>query len=320
MRGWGQNMATISPAEAAIVKRKRRASGWALMSNGLLLAIKVVVGAATGSVAVLAEIVNSAADLTGSMIVFWSVQVSDEPPDRIHTYGHGKIENLSGILTAALILSGGSYCAWQAMWRLFHPERLVGLPWAVAAMAFSALLNAVVSAHLLKTGRDTESPALTADGQHLRTDVLTSLAVVVGLALVQFTGKHRWDSFAALGVSILIVRIGYVVARDAVEMLVDRALPESERATLEAVLRANPAVRGFHRLRTRKAGSQRHADVHVLLDDNYTLVEAHSLAEELEDEMRQALPNMDAMVHPEPFVEEMRHQREQHADLQENPP
>ncbi len=298
----------------ALSTRKRRASRWALYSNTILLVMKVVVGAATGSVAVLAEIVNSGADLVGSLMVYFSVRVSDEPPDETHAYGHGKIENLSGVVTATLVLAGGFATVFECIHRLVHPSRLAVIPWAMGVMLFSSVVNALVSVRLLKVGRETESPALISDGVHLRTDVLTSVGVFVGLGLILVTGQQWWDSVAALGVSVMILRIGYAVGRDAVDTLIDRALPNVERRVLEEVLRRNPSVRGFHRLRTRKSGSQRHADVHVLLDDACTLVEAHDIAEQIEDEMRLALPNLDPMVHPEPHDEEMRHQRESHPD------
>jgi len=300
------------------IDRKRRASRWALFSNGVLLVLKVIVGAVTGSVAVFAEVVNSAADLVGAFIVYHSVKRSDEPPDETHAYGHGKIENLSGIVVATLIVIGGMVTIWQAGLRLLHPAPLVKIDWAVGVMAVSAILNAVVSSRLLAVGKSTESPALIADAHHLRTDVLTSIGVLIGLGVVRITDVHSWDSVTAIGVSFLILKVGYEVARDAVDMLADRALPEAEIRLLEEVLRNNPEVRGFHRLRTRKAGSQRHADVHVLLDDDYPLVVAHRLAEDLEDEMRAALPNLDAMVHPEPYAEETRHQRDEHGFTDQN--
>lgn len=311
-------MAEIDPVVVERIRRKRAASRWALYSNGALLGMKVAVGAVTGSVAILAEVVNSAADLVGALIVFFTVKHADEPPDETHAYGHGKIENLSGVVTGTLIVTGAFITVVEAVSRFFRPERLVGIDWAIAVMCFSAVLNAFVSSRLLAVGRQTESPALEADGRHLRTDVLTSVGVLVGLFLVHVTGLRWWDSIAALAVSTLILRVGVSVSRESLNMLVDRALPHEEVVILEKVLRANPKVRGFHRLRTRKAGSQRHADVHVMLDDECTLVVAHRISEDLEDEMRAALPNLDAMVHPEPYAEETIHQREIHGFTDQN--
>ncbi len=303
--------ATPQPDDAA-VRRKRDASRWSLASNATLLGLKVVVGALTGSAGILAEAVNSAADLFGSVVAFLSLRVSDEPPDRAHAYGHGKIENLSGAATAALILVGGVFAIGEAVRHLLHGGPLPGLGWGIAVMAASAVLNAVVSRHLLRGGRETDSPALVADGHHLQTDVLTSAGVLVGLILVRQTGLAWWDSVAALGVSVLILRVGVGLARDAMETLADTALPPDEEQTLTRVLEAHPEVLSFHKLRTRKSGSHRHVDVHVQIADTHTFVEAHRLTEDLEDELRAALPNLHPIIHIEPYEDEAQHQRERH--------
>ncbi len=295
-----------------IARRKRDAARWSLTASASLLGLKVIVGAVTGSAGILAEAVNSAADLVGSALALLSVRASDEPPDHSHAYGHGKIENLSGAATAALILVGGVFAIGEAVRHLLHPDPLPGLGWGMAVMAASAVVNAVVSRRLLAVGRDTDSPALAADGHHLRTDVLTSLGVLLGLTLVRTTGKLWWDSAAALGVSFLILRVGYGLARDAVLTLSDAALPPAEEAALTAILMAHPDVRGFHKLRTRKSGSHRHADVHVQIADTHTFVEAHRLTEELEDRLREALPNLHPIIHIEPDEDEARHQQQQH--------
>jgi cation diffusion facilitator family transporter len=179
-------------------------------------------------------------------------------------------------------------------------------------MTVSAVVNAVVSRRLARIGRETDSPALAADGRHLQTDVLTSLGVLLGLVLVRTTGRPWWDSLAALGVSLLILRVGFGLARDAVRTLSDAALPAAEEAALTQVLRAHPEVLDFHKLRTRKSGSHRHVDVHVQIADTHTFVEAHRLTEALEDELRAALPNLHPIIHIEPFEDEAQHQREAH--------
>ena len=303
---------TASPPELQTIRRKRDAARWSLASNATLLGLKVVVGAATGSAGILAEAVNSAADLFGSAVAFLSVRASDEPPDRFHAYGHGKIENLSGAATASLILVGGVFAIGEALRHLWHSEPLPGLGWGIAVMAVSAAVNLVVSRHLVQVGRETDSPAITADGHHLQTDVLTSLGVLIGLVLVRETGLRWWDSVAALAVSLLILRVGFRLAREAVLTLSDTALPPDEEAALTRVLTARPEVLDFHKLRTRKSGSHRHVDVHVQIADTHTFVEAHRLTEDLEDELRAALPNLHPIIHIEPYEDEAQHQRERH--------
>ncbi|MGI4788039.1 MAG: cation diffusion facilitator family transporter [Janthinobacterium lividum] len=302
----------LSSSETQNIRRKQEAARWSLAASGTLLGLKIVVGAVTGSAGILAEAVNSAADLIGSALALLSVRASDEPPDVSHAYGHGKIENLSGAATAALILVGGVFAIGEAVRHLLHAEPLPGLGWGMGVMGTSAVVNWVVSRRLLRVGREADSPALAADGHHLQTDVVTSLGVLLGLTLVHLTGKLWWDSVAALGVSFLILRVGFRLAEEAVLTLSDAALPLEEEHALTAILTAHPDIRGFHKLRTRKSGAHRHVDVHVQIADTHTFVEAHRLTEDIEDQMRMALPNLHPIIHIEPYEEEVLHQRQQH--------
>ena len=302
----------VSSLDFQHARRKREAARWSLAASGTLLGLKIIVGAVTGSAGILAEAVNSAADLVGSALALLSVRASDEPPDHSHAYGHGKIENLSGAATAALILVGGVFAIGEAVRHLLHPDPLPGLGWGIGVMGASAVVNLAVSQRLLRVGLETDSPALAADGHHLQTDVVTSLGVLLGLTLVHLTGKLWWDSAAALGVSFLILRVGFGLAGEAVRTLSDAALPPSEEEALTVILTAHPEVRGFHKLRTRKSGSHRHVDVHVQIADTHTFVEAHRLTEDLEDQMRRALPNLHPIIHIEPYEDEALHQRQQH--------
>jgi len=300
------------PADGlSAIRRKREAARWSVTASAVLLGLKLVVGTVTGSAGILAEAVNSAGDLFGAAFVFLSVRASDEPPDASHAYGHGKIENLSGAATSALILVGGAFALGAALRQLGRGGPMPDLRWGMGVMAGSALVNAVVSRRLLRIGRETDSPALSADGHHLQTDVLTSLGVLLGLMLVRLTGRREWDSLAALVVSLMILRVGFGLARDAVRTLSDAALPPDEERVLRRVLESHPEVLGFHKLRTRKSGSHRHADVHVQVADTHTLVEAHRLTELLEDELRAALPNLHPIIHIEPFEDEVRHQQDE---------
>jgi ferrous-iron efflux pump FieF len=167
--------------------------------------------------------------------------------------------------------------------------------------------------------QETDSPAVAADGHHLQTDGMTSLGVLLGLFLVRVTHLRWWDSVAALLVSLLILRVGYRLAQDAVRTLSDEALPPGEEHTLERVLLADPMVLGFHKLRTRKSGSHRHVDVHVQIADTHTFVEAHRLTEALEDRLRAALPNLHPIIHIEPYEEEEAHQQRERAGEESSP-
>lgn len=303
---------TFDRMAAEAGKQKRSAARWSVTSNGFLMLVKIAAAIASGSVGIFAEVVNSGADLIGSLVAFFSVRVSDEPPDSLHAYGHGKIENLSGAATAVLVLCGGAYVVKDAVGSLAAPSPLRASWLGIGVMALSVVVNVVVSRHLLRVGKALESPALEADGRHLRTDIATSLGVLLGLVLVRLTGQRWWDAAAALVVSLLILRVGISLALEAVRTLSDTALPPSEEETLKTILGQHPAVLGFHKLRTRKSGSHRHVDVHVQIADTHSFVEAHRLTEEIEEQLRQVLHNLHPIIHIEPFDDEEAHQRERH--------
>ncbi|HZT43891.1 MAG TPA: cation diffusion facilitator family transporter [Chthonomonadaceae bacterium] len=314
-----QEQRTAAPAGMPVTlaenrRRKTGAAGLSLVSNTLLVLLKLGVGLGTGSIGVLSEALHSATDLLASAVAFFSVRASDVPPDVEHPYGHGKIESLSGLAEAGFIALAAAYIIYEAIERLRgHGGAAVAntLP-GLGVMAFSALVNTALSWHLRRTAKQTGSPALEADGRHLQTDVITSLGVLVGLALVRLTGYGWFDAVTALLVAVFILPTAYMLAREAFHPLLDARLPAEEESLIREVLESDPRVLGYHKLRTRKAGSQRHADVHVQVDDNYTLVEAHDLIEELEDRIREALPNIHVYIHVEPYHAEMRHQHEAH--------
>lgn len=293
--------------------RKAAAARLSVGANALLVALKLVVGLLTGSVGVLSEALHSATDLMAACVAFLSVRASDTPPDEDHPYGHGKIESISGLVEALFILVAAAFIVMEAVARLQHPAtQAPDVGAGLLVMAFSALVTFVLSWHLLRVARATDSLALEADARHLRTDVATSVGVFTGLLLVRLTGWPLFDPLAALTVSVLISITAIKLGRDALQPLLDVRLPADEEVAIHDILDAHPQVLGYHKLRTRKSGSQRHADVHVQMDDNSTLVEAHNLTEALEDQIRDALPAIHINIHIEPYDAERQHQQQVH--------
>lgn len=295
-------------------RRKRAAALLSIVSNTLLVLLKLAVGYLSNSVSILSEAIHSATDLMAASIAFFSVRASDTPPDYDHPYGHGKIESLSGLAEALLILAAAVYIVFESVTKLRHPASLAPetLNYGLLVMGLSVAVNVALSRRLFQVAKETDSLALAADAEHLRTDVLTSAGVLVGLLLARLTGIAWLDPVTALPVAVLIVHASYRLSRDAVAPLLDARLPPEEEAAIQEVLETDARVLGYHKLRTRKAGSQRHADVHVQMDDNCTLIQAHDLAEELEDRIREALPAMQINIHIEPYHAELRHQQEAH--------
>ncbi|HEY3283124.1 MAG TPA: cation diffusion facilitator family transporter, partial [Armatimonadota bacterium] len=283
-----------------------------ILSNSFLILLKVVVGSLSGSVSIVADALHSGADLLAALVAFFTVRQSHKPPDQDHPYGHGKFENVSGVVEALLILPASGWIAVEAIQKLRHGGELSHVYLGIGLMAFSAVLNWGVSSKLHRVARETESPALEADAVHLQTDIYSSLAVVFGLGLVRLTGVQAMDPLLALVVATMMVKMAWDLMKPSVEVLVDRGLPEEEVRRVEEVLRRDERILGFHQLRTRRSGGTRLVDVHVQLDDDLSLRAAHRVTEEVEDEIRRELPNTQVMVHTEPYREELRHQEEYH--------
>jgi cation diffusion facilitator family transporter len=293
-------------------KMKRSTARWSIWSNTILIVLKLIVAVLTGAVSVFAEAIHSLGDLIGSSVAYLAVRASDAPPDESHAYGHGKFENLSGVASALLMFFAGCFTVYEAILHLVSPfhERTV-IP-GLYVMAYSCVANVVVSRRLLVTGIETDSPALIADGKHLTTDIVTSFGVFASLVVIKVTGWSWPDPVAALFVSLFIFMTAYKLASDAVATLSDSSLPLEEERVLRDTILSDSRVLSYHNLRTRKSGSHRHVDVHILISDANTFVQAHEFTEELEEKLRAALPNTHPIIHIEPYEAEAIHQQREH--------
>ncbi len=295
-------------------RTEQAAAKLSLLSNIVLVVLKILAGLASGSVSVLAEGVQSTIDVLASALILVTIRASAAPPDPDHPWGHGKFENVASLGQMLLILATGAYLYSEAWRRWWHPEPL-RVDWGVAALSLSLLVNFLVSRRLLRVSRETGSQALHAEAQHLRGDMLSCAGILGGLLLVAATGNQQLDPLFAGVMTTVVVFTALKLMRDSLRPLLDESLPADEEEAVRAVLDADPLVWGYHRLRTRRAGSDRLLDVHILLDDDLSFREAHSVTEDVEAELRMALPNVDIIIHAEPFEEEMRHQLERHGTL-----
>ena len=287
---------------AAMIRTKSGAAGLSVASNSLLIALKVAVGAITGSIAILTEAVHSLIDLLASVIALASVRKADEPADVEHPYGHEKLENLAAAIEGMLILVGAAVIVYEATHRLVVGAHVDTLGLGIAVMAVSALANFAISGFLGRQAKRFESPALEGDAAHLRTDAFTSIGVLVGLVLVEVTGESAFDSIAALAVAVAIVGSGLRIITRSSRVLVDEALPPDEMDRIEAAIAAArpPEVAGYHKLRARRAGSRRYVDLHVQFRSGTSLEQAHELAHAMRAAIEAELPAADVLIHVEP--------------------
>lgn len=282
--------------------RKRRAAALSIVSNVILIGLKLAAGIVTGSVAILTEAVHSCVDLLASVIAYFSVRKAGEPADDEHHYGHDKIENLAAAVEGMLILVGSGIIIFESVRRLIGGGNVEHLGFGIAVIGFSAVANLGVSAIIARIARETDSPALDGDAAHLRTDAWTSLAVVAGLALVELTGAEWLDPVVALLVAGAIVRAGVRLLLGSSRVLVDEALPEEERQAIhdEVVAFADRGVVGYHQLRTRRAGARRHVDLHLQFEAGMSLERAHEIAHAIQDSIAARLRGADVLIHLEP--------------------
>ena len=235
--------------------KKTKAAAISIASNTALILLKIVAGLVTGSVSLIAEAIHSIMDLIAAIVAFFSVKVSDQPADRKHQFGHGKAENISGVVEGVLILIAAGLIMYEAVQKIITGVSLEIIEVGIGIMAVSIVVNILVSRNLLKVSKATDSLALEADAAHLTTDVMTMAGVFLGLIIVRITGLTILDPIIAIAVALLIVKAAVAIIRKSYGGLMDVSLPESEQKAIEAcLLEHNDRIVEFHRLRTRKAG------------------------------------------------------------------
>jgi cation diffusion facilitator family transporter len=270
----------------------------------LTLGLKMVAYWMTGSVSLLSDALESIINLAAASVAYLSLLYSARPADSSHTYGHEKIEFFSSGLEGGLILVAAVGIAWLAILRLLGESKLEHLGPGLIISCVAAAVNGVVGYILVRTGRKHGSLLLEADGQHLLTDVWTSVGVLIALGLVLLTGWVILDPIVALVVAANLLWTALDLMRRSFDGLMDRALPADEvEKVREAIrLQLGPNM-DYHALRTRQAGMRRFADFHLLVPGGSSVQEAHSAGDRIEEAIRAALPGIEVTVHIEPIEE-----------------
>ncbi|MBM3157286.1 MAG: cation transporter [Chloroflexi bacterium] len=280
---------------------KTSAAGLSILSNSLLVALKLAAGVIMGSVSVISEGVHSAVDLLAAIIAFFSIRAAAKPADEEHEFGHGKIENISGAVEALLIFGAAGYIIYESIDKIINRAQPEFLTAGIGIMAFSAVANFFVSRHLHRIAHRDDSIALEADAWHLTTDVYTSLGVLAGLIVVQITHWYILDPVIAICVALLILRAAWNITSKSVRGLIDVRLPSAEEDIITASIMEHVGeLAGFHELRTRKSGSQRYIELHLVMPKKVTVEEAHVLCDHLEEDIKSKLPEGVVTIHCEP--------------------
>lgn len=271
-----------------------------IMSNTLLIIMKFVVGILSGSVSIISEAIHSTMDLAAAIIAFFSVKISDTPPDEEHPYGHQKVENVSGVIEAILIFIASIMIIKEAVKKIVgnEPVKSVGLGFVV--MFVAALVNTLVSRKLYKVAKEVDSVALEADALHLKTDVYTSLGVGGGLLLIWLTGLNYLDPVVAILVALFILKEAWELLKSAFEPLLDTGLSKEEIDIVTKCIDNEKSVYcNYHQLRTRKAGNKRYVDLHLVVPEKMSVKQAHDICDSIEAEVGSKLRNTEVMIHVE---------------------
>jgi cation diffusion facilitator family transporter len=279
---------------------KQQVASLSVISNTLLVVTKLFVGFFTGAVSIISEAAHSGVDLMAALIAWAAVRKSAQPPDETHAYGHGKVENISGAVEALLIIGAALWIVYEAWGKLIMGGTLQHLDYGIGVMGLSMVVNYFVSRRLFAVARLTESHALEADAIHLRADIWTSGGVLLGLTAVKLTGLGWLDPAIAILVSFVIFKSGYTMTCKSIYELMDMSLPKEEETLIEQIINNHPAVINCHDLRTRRSGSIRMIDVHVILHKDMHLDKAHAVCDELEIQICEALGDCDVVIHLEP--------------------
>ncbi len=267
---------------------------------GILIVAKLAAYAVTGSVSMLASLVDSVMDSFASLINLFAIRYALQPPDEQHRFGHGKAEPLAGLAQAAFIAGSAIFLVFHAIDRLRYKHDLEQVGIGIGVMALAIVLTVVLLAIQRYVIRKTDSTAIRADSLHYLTDLLTNLSVL--LALYLSSRGWTWaDPVFAIAVAIYILFSAFHIGHDAFQQLMDRQLPDEILQQIRATAMRHPEVTGTHELHTRQAGHTRFVQMHLELDEAMSLKRAHAIADEIEKEILDFLPGADVIIHQDPI-------------------
>ncbi len=266
-----------------------------------LLAAKFVAWMLTGSVSLLSSLIDSALDLLASAITWFAVRHASDPADQEHRFGHGKAEALSALAQAGFILASTIALIFAAGERLMLPHVLVREEVGVAVSLFSIVVTAALALFQRFVVRRTGSVAITADALHYRSDLLINLAVAAALLVTMRFGIVWIDSAMAIAIALYLLFGVREILKQSLDILMDHELPQADRLRIEAIVRAHPAARHLHGLRTRTSGLTRFIELHVAFDPDLSLAVAHRYGDEIEAGIKAAFRDAEVLLHHDPF-------------------
>ncbi len=281
--------------------QKKVAAGLSITSNAVIILLKIVAGILSGSISIISEAIHSFSDFLASVLTFFAVSRSSEPADKEHPFGHGKYEDMSGFIEGGLIILAGLYIIYESVKKLIWGYNLdFNSMLGIYVMAFAVIANFIVSSYLFYVAKKADSVSLYADAEHLRTDIFSSLGVLIGLILIKITGIVILDPIIAIIVAIIIIKAGYSISKETLNNLLDGSLPEEDMKKIESILDNNISIKGYKDLKTRKVGQCKDIEITIFFEPNLTIAQCHKICDEIEEEIAKSFTNITIIIHPEP--------------------
>jgi cation diffusion facilitator family transporter len=270
---------------------------------GLLTLIKLVIGIASGSVAVLASAVDSVLDMFVSIFNYFAISNAEKPADKHFNYGRGKIEALASVIEGTIITMSGLFLLYQAVQKAISGEVSKYVDTSIIVMIISLIITVSLVIFLNKVAKKTHSMVIKADALHYKTDVYSNAAVLISLVLVNFTGIELIDVFVGGGIALYIIYSAYELIHDGILVLLDRAVDEDIVKNIKNIISSSEKVNTYHLLKTREAGSQTFVEVHLVFDCIITLMDAHRVSDKIEEKIKKLDTNRDWIIniHMDPY-------------------
>jgi cation diffusion facilitator family transporter len=289
---------SVAPAAAAALTR--RATTLSVACAAVLIVAKALAWRASGSVAMMASLADSALDLLASLATFYAVRYAAAPPDREHRYGHGKAEAFASLIQAGLVFASAALIGQEAVRRLVDPRPIGAEGWAMAVMVLSVALTGALVLAQDRILRQASSVAVSGDRAHYAADLASNAAALVGIAGAAWLGMAWLDAAAGAVVAAWLVWGAVSVFRQASGQLLDHELPHEARVHIRQLAGADPRILGVHEMRTRASGPFVHIQMHAEMDPRISLEEAHAILIAAERRVLDAYPAADIIIHPDP--------------------
>ena len=284
--------------------RKKLAAGLSICSNIILTLLKLITGILSGSLSIISEAIHSVSDFIASILTFFSVMKSAKPADKDHPYGHGKYEDLSGFIEGVLIIFAALYIIYHASIKIIMAQPAeIESTLGIIVMCIAVFLNLTVSSFLFKVAKESNSISLYADGEHLRTDVYSSLGVLIGLILIKYTGYTLLDPIFAILIAVFIYKTGYTISKKAVQNLLDHSLPNDDIEKIKKIIKEYSDTVKLKRggIRARQVGPTKDIDLILQFPEETSICDCHKICDEIEKQILEIFSNSAISIHSEPI-------------------